>query len=125
MPPAHPTDGGPAGRADRLAHLAAILRDAVLRGDGVTDPAMRRAAAGEAGAEAGAGAAPELPEPVAAFVAMVRDDSYRVSDATVERLLTSGWSEDAVFELTIAAALGAADRGLAAGLDAVSRQREG
>jgi alkylhydroperoxidase family enzyme len=85
----------------------------------VTEPAMRSAVAG--GADSGA----ELPESVREYGAMVRDESYRVTDAVVQRLRAAGWSEDAVFELTIAAAIGAADRGLAAGLEAVTRPREG
>jgi alkylhydroperoxidase family enzyme len=110
---------GPAGRAERLERRAAALRDAVFGGDGVTESAMRRAVAGEAVADA------EMSETVSAFGAMVRDDSYRVTDAVIQRLRAAGCSEDAVFELTIAAALGAADRGLAAGLKAVARSQEG
>jgi hypothetical protein len=80
---------------------------------------MRAAVAG------GAEADPELPEPVRTYGAMVRDESHRVTDAVVQRLLAAGWSENAVFELTIAAAIGAADRGLSAGLRAVTGPGEG
>jgi hypothetical protein len=40
-------------------------------------------------------------------------------------MLSAGSSEDAVFELTIAAALGAAERGLTAGLDALGTPQGG
>jgi hypothetical protein len=47
---------------------------------------------------------------------MVRDASYRITDSDVDYLLVGGCTEDAVLEMTLAAALGAASRRLDAGL---------
>lgn len=78
------------------------LRHAVLDAPATTEPALRRAAAtGE-----------DLGEPWRSYTALVRDASYRITDADVTRL---GRPEDEVFELTVAAAVGAALRSFDAG----------
>jgi hypothetical protein len=59
---------------------------------------------------------PDLPEPLGPYVAKVRDQSYRVTDADIEALKASGLTEDEIFELTIATAVGAALRGVDAGM---------
>jgi hypothetical protein len=92
-------------------HAAEVeaLRRAVLETPGVTDQAARAAAyAGEG-----------LPPPLAAYVASGDSASYRITDGDIAALLAAGHSEDAVFELTVAAAIGAAARSLEAGLRAV------
>lgn len=53
---------------------------------------------------------------VAAYVSVVHQHAYRVTDAQVSALRSLGLSDDAVFELTVAAALGAAQRRLDAGM---------
>jgi alkylhydroperoxidase family enzyme len=53
-----------------------------------------------------------LPEPAQRYVDKVHRHAYRVVDADVEVLRDAGWSEEAIFELTIAAALGAGLRRL-------------
>ncbi|MGV9677061.1 hypothetical protein ACWDSJ_17430 [Nocardia sp. NPDC003482] len=53
-------------------------------------------------------AAAELPEPWPSYVALVRDASYRITDADIDRLTAAGHSEDEIFEVTVAAAVGAA-----------------
>jgi alkylhydroperoxidase family enzyme len=78
----------------------------VLNGDGVTSSQARRAASvGEADDPA-----------LARYVDMVRTHAFRVTDADVDRLRCAGLSEDAIFELTAAAAVGAASERLEAGL---------
>src|SRR2546421_324099 len=97
------------GITGRHARLVADLRQSVLDSPAATDPATRESAAnGES-----------RTEPWNAYAALVRDASYRVSDADVDRLKTAGHSEDEIFEITVAAAVGAALRGLEAGLRAV------
>jgi alkylhydroperoxidase family enzyme len=59
----------------------------------------------------------------ASYVDKVVRHAYRVTDADVEALLRSGWSEAQVLELTIAAALGAGQRRLDAGLAALGGER--
>ena len=79
--------GSDAGYADPVENL----RHAVFEAPAVTDPALRQAP----------------PEPWTAYVALVRDASYRITDEDV-RGLVAEHGEDAVFEMTVAAAVGAA-----------------
>lgn len=106
--------------SERIRALMADVRAAVLGGRGVTEPAVRQAAAARAAAIGGhplsEGGA--LPEGLAAYVETVARHAYRVTDEQVAALLAAGYSEDAVFEVTVSAALGAGlarlERGLAA-----------
>jgi alkylhydroperoxidase family enzyme len=82
------------------------LRASVFDGPGATDPVVRKAA----------GAGDPLPEPWPAYATLVRDASYRVTDADVDRLKSAGHTEDEIFEITVAAAVGAALRSYDAGL---------
>lgn len=87
---------------------AALLR-AVLQSPGATDPALRAAAfRGDA-----------MPPALAEYVRKVRGESYRIIDDDMRRLLAAGYSEDAIFEITIASAIGAAEERLQAGLRAL------
>ena len=96
----------------RHADEIAALLEAVLQSRGRTSPAMRMAAfRGEPG-----------PLPLADYLANIQTASYRITDGDVARLLDAGYSEDALFELTIASALGAAYRRLEAGLRALGEQ---
>jgi AhpD family alkylhydroperoxidase len=85
--------GRDAGHDDPVENL----RHAVFEAPAVTEPALRRAAATGDG----------LAEPWASYTAMVRDASYRITDADIVRLLAEH-AEDEVFEVTVAAAVGAA-----------------
>lgn len=92
-------------------HAAAVsaVKDAILRTPGATDMAAReRALLG--------GEASDL---LAAYVAKVHEASYRIVDRDFAALAAAGVSEDAILELTLAAALGAAGRRLDAGLRAL------
>jgi hypothetical protein len=89
---------------DRLA----ALRAAVLDGPGVTAPSVRQAAA--------SGAAPG---PWTEYVNAVRDSSYRVSEEDIAALKADGLGEEEIFEVTVAAAVGAALARLDAGLRVV------
>ena len=80
------------GRFDRLG-------ERVLKGPGRLDPGLRRAVADRA--------LDDLPEAVRGYVAKVHDHAYRVTDEDVAALLAAGYSDDEVFELTAAAAVGA------------------
>jgi AhpD family alkylhydroperoxidase len=93
---------------DRTEHgdPVANLRHAVFDAPAVTAPALRKAAVtGE-----------ELAEPWRSYTALVRDASYRITDADITRLTAA---EDEVFEMTVAAAVGAALRSFDAGLRAI------
>lgn len=71
----------------------------VLDGPGRLDARYRQAAARRDVAA--------LPEELRAYVAKVHDHAFRIVDGEVEALLAAGYSEDEVFELTVAAAVGA------------------
>ncbi|EID79206.1 MULTISPECIES: hypothetical protein [Rhodococcus] len=87
----------------------ANLRHSVLNRPAVTDPGLRIAAA----------AGDPLPEPWQAYAAMVRDASYAITDTDIGRLLAAGPTEDQVFEVTVAAAVGAALESFDAGMSAL------
>ncbi|MFC4855739.1 hypothetical protein [Actinophytocola glycyrrhizae] len=84
--------GKDAGHDDPVENL----RHAVFAAPAVTDRELRAAAA-----------AGQPDEPWRSYTAMVRDASYRITDADIARLLAAH-SEDEVFEVTVAAAVGAA-----------------
>jgi hypothetical protein len=94
----------------RHAREVADLRSGLLDAPGVTDRTLREAALLGLAA----------PEPWTAYVEKVREASYRVTDQDVNAVLAAGGSEDAVFEMTLAAAVGAASDRLEAGLRALS-----
>lgn len=85
-----------------VGEIDAIVRE-VLDGPGVTTRGERMAAL--------EGSGPEL---IRTYITKVREQSYRVSEEDFAALRAAGLSEDAVFELTVAAAVGAASRRLEA-----------
>lgn len=91
------------------AEIGDIVRE-VLDGPGVTTRGERLAALEGSG-----------PEPIRAYITRVREHSYRVSEEDFAALRAEGLSEDAVFELTVAAAVGAASRRLEAARRAMRR----
>jgi AhpD family alkylhydroperoxidase len=101
-------------RTDR-SDLVENLRHAVLHAPGVTDPTLRTAAA----------TGDTLAEPWQSYTATVRDASYQVTDADIDRLAAADASEDEIFEVTVAAAVGAALRGFDAGLHALQHDTSG
>lgn len=72
------------------------LRDKVAEGPGQSPVRVRRAAASGA------------PVPAAAhdYAQKVRRHAYKVVDRDVESLRAAGWSDDEIFELTVALAMG-------------------
>lgn len=96
------------------------LVEGVLNSPGETDPALRRAIA-----EQSAQLSLRSPQPVAqvppalvAYVKKVAFYAYKTTEEDIEALRRAGYSEDAIFEITVSAALGAGmirlERGLAA-----------
>jgi alkylhydroperoxidase family enzyme len=61
----------------------------------------------------------EAPADFEPYLAKVRSGAYRVTDSDVDRLRAAGHTEDEIFELTVAAAVGAGLERLDAGLRAV------
>ena len=88
----------PGSRSTSAGDLIESLRAAVVDGPGVIAPSLRRAAySGD-----------EVPAEAAAYVDKVRRHAYQVTDSDVDGLQKAGWSDDAIFELTVVTALGAA-----------------
>lgn len=93
---------GPAGV------LAAVLTDEAS-GSARTSADLRTAAAN----------GDPLPEDWQGYVTAVRDHSSQLTAADIHQLQSSGHTDDEIFELTVAAAVGAANRALTAGLSAL------
>jgi alkylhydroperoxidase family enzyme len=103
---------------ERYGHLRRATRAAVLEGAGVTDHALRQAVEQRAATLSGRAGSADVPPELAGFVDKVARNAYRVTGADVEALRSAGYSQEAIFEITVSAALGAAsarlERGLAA-----------
>jgi hypothetical protein len=95
--------------AARYSRFVAELRQTVFEGPGQVDPALRQSAAtGEA-----------LSGPWSSYTDKVRNEPWTVADSDIDDLRSAGHSEDEIFEMTVAAALGASLRMLDAGLKAL------
>ncbi|MFL6193462.1 MAG: hypothetical protein ACJ75H_04785 [Thermoanaerobaculia bacterium] len=105
----------------RYADRVDRLRKDVLEGRGETSPGLRQAAAARAAELGGGPATPreDIPEGLREYVDTVALHAYRVTDEDVGRLRRNGYSEDEIFEASIATALGAALARLEAGLAAL------
>lgn len=98
---------------DRHREKLDALGDAILNGRGVLPGETRQAAARN----------DQVPEPFADLVDTIHRHAYRVTDRMVAGLAEAGASEDEVFEMSVAAAYGAALERLEAGLRAVRDAR--
>jgi hypothetical protein len=105
----------------RYDELAKNQRRAVLDSQGVTEPSLRRAVAARAAALGGGPSAPaeiteQIPESLRAYVDSIALHAYEITDEDIAALRRT-WSEDEVFEVSVAAAVGAGlarlERGLA------------
>ena len=97
----------------RHADLVAALRRAVFRSPGETDPEIRSAA----------GTGDALPEPWGGYADKVREQSYRITDADIAALTAAGCTEEEIFEISTAVAVGAALGRLDAGLRLLQGER--
>jgi alkylhydroperoxidase family enzyme len=97
-----------------------LLIDTVLMSPGETAPAIRRAVADQAVelSERTTAHGSEVPSDLVGYVSKVALHAYKTTDKDIEVLLTAGYSEDEIFEITLCAALGAGlarwERGLVA-----------
>lgn len=88
--------------ADPNRKKADALRARVLDGPGLVAPAVRRAAAANV----------DVPLGFASYVQTIHEKPAAVTDDDVAGLKASGFSEDEIFEVTVAAATGAGFRRL-------------
>ena len=107
----------------RYAAYTARLVDRVLAGPGHTPRELRRALLARAaglggGRDPGPASGETVPAPLAAYADKVARHAYKVTDEDLGALQRAGNSDDALFEVTVSAALGAAlgrlERGLTA-----------
>jgi hypothetical protein len=95
---------------DRHAEVLAKLEERLRTGPGKLSPQTR--AAGIDG--------DPLPDPLAqGYVETLRRHAYKLTDRRLEELEQAGWTDDQIFELTVAAAFGVSKRRLDAGLQAL------
>lgn len=95
--------------------------DAVLDSPGDTDPALRRAIEAQSaklGGRLGAEEA-EVSAELTGYVTKVALHAYKTLDEDIEALRNAGYSEDAIFEMTLSVAIGAGQARLERGLTAL------
>jgi alkylhydroperoxidase family enzyme len=90
------------------AKLAKVT-EAVLGSRAETSPGLRRAVESRAAVIGGREGAPEgtVPDELAALVEKIARHAYKVTDDDIASLRAKGYSEDALFEVIVSAALGA------------------
>lgn len=93
----------------RYTELAENQRRAALESEGVTDPSLRRAVFARSAELSGGPAAGmgEIPADLREYVDTVARHAYRITDEDLQALRRAGYSEDAIFEISVAAAVGA------------------
>lgn len=105
---------------DQRMTLFQRLGDAVLTTAGETSSSLRTALVRHTAQlrNTGAQAEPSLPPELAGYVKKVALHAYQVVDQDIEQLRAQGYSEDAIFEVTVSVAYGAGlyclEQGLAA-----------
>ena len=97
------------------------LIEGVLASSGDTDPLLRRAIAAKASEHGGSHLDnnTDIPPELTSYIKKVALHAYKTTDEDIETLLQAGYSEDALFEITLSAALGAGLARLECGLSAL------
>jgi hypothetical protein len=104
----------------RYAVHSQHLVDGVLNSPGETDPALRREIEAQAAQLSSRSPQPvaQVPPALDTYVKKVALYAYKTTEEDIEALRRAGYSEDAIFEITVSAALGAGmirlEQGLAA-----------
>src|SRR5207245_6306296 len=102
------------------ATYAQRLIEAVLNSPGDTEPSIRQAAEALSAQPGGrpSSQTDAIPPELISYVKKIALHAYKTTDEDIEALRKAGYSEDAIFEITVSAALGAGmarlERGLAA-----------
>ena len=114
---------------DRHTESMQRMVDAILTTPGDTKTALRRAIEARAAAYGGRpgqekASEVEVPANLTTYVDKVALHAYKTTDADIEKLLQAGYSEDAIFEITLSAALGAGRARLERGLAALKGEKD-
>jgi alkylhydroperoxidase family enzyme len=96
---------------DRHGKRMEVLTRRVLASPGALEPEVRAAIA----------AGMDVPPALVPYITKVVQHAYKVTDEDIVSLREQGFSEDEIFEATVAAALGAGMKRLRAGLVALER----
>ena len=99
----------------RYAALVRALAETLMSSPGDTPSDLRSAVHARAAGDRAAA----VPAYLDAYVEKVARHAYRVEDGDVEALKRAGFSEDAIFEITLSAAVGAGLTRLRSGLAAL------
>ena len=112
---------------ERFAGYLERLKAAVIQTPGDTTKGLRQEVEARAEASISSATPPAtstaIPPLVAAYVDTVSRHAYKVTDEQVNALREAGHSQDAIFEITVAAAVGAAAGRLERGLALLRRSR--
>ena len=106
--------------AHALYGLSQRLIDAILTSPGETDPTLRRAIEEQSAqwSSSSPQQVEQVPPELVTYVKKVALYAYKTTEEDIEALRRAGYDEDAIFEITLSAALGAGmtrlERGLAA-----------
>ncbi len=123
-------DGGEGGKTyhmyTRYETYTQHLADAVLDSPGETDPALRHAVQEQSARLSGRPSqlVGQIPPELVTYVKKVALHAYKITDEDIEALCRAGYSEDAIFELTLSAAFGAGMARLERGLSALKGGRD-
>ena len=94
--------------------------EALLNNSGSCAPALRQAVEAHAARLSGGDRdAPKIPEALVTYVDKVTLRAYEVTDQDVQQLKDAGYSEDAIFEITLCASVGASLARLERGMQAL------
>ena len=100
---------------EKIHHLFQKFRSS----DGAIAPTLRGAVEAQSARwanEQGAEQSAEIPEAWQPYLQKVALHAYKITDADIQQLKEAGYTEDEIFELTIASALGASRARLDLGL---------
>jgi len=112
--------------SDSHAAYAQRLIEALLTGPGDTEPSLRRAVESFS-AQLGGGPSSQtdaIPPELVSYVKKVALHAYKTTNEDIEVLRKAGYSEDAIFEIIVSAALGAGMARLERGLEALKGNNE-
>jgi alkylhydroperoxidase family enzyme len=98
--------------------------DAVREAEGASRPALRRWAESRAAGDAAGDRPPDAPEALVRYADLVATSAYRTTDAHIDDLRANGLSDDEIFELTAAIAVGSGRRRLERALAALEEVGE-
>ena len=105
----------------RHAEKIRTLTESVFNGPGQSDPELRQMVGKRVAAHSNelTNDDTRLPQEIKGYVDKIALHAYKVTDADIDVLLEAGYSEDAIFELTLSAALSAGMVRIKSGMSAL------